>query len=122
MGSANRVERTAASNVGSLGSHGMWVVPIAVLGGGSKAAAFFSILAFVASLGTTGCRMGRADDATPPEPVAECVQYEAKLNACFHRDASVASQPTLLARTDSDRERIGAMCSDNLKRLETACR
>lgn len=107
-----------ASSVDALASHGTRLVPP----GRFKTAAMSSVFLFVAALGTSGCRMGRADDAAPPKPVAECLQYEAKLNACFHRDASIASQPMLLAKTDADRDRIAAKCSENLKRLETACR
>ena len=57
-----------------------------------------------------------------PEPVAECVQYEAKLKACLHRDVPIASQAALLPKSDEERAQVKALCSENLKRIQVACR
>lgn len=69
---------------------------------------------------TVAC--GGKKSAPTPEPVAECVQYETKLNVCLHRDARIASQDTLLPKSDEERARIRALCSESLKRIEVACR
>ena len=71
------------------------------------------------------CRLGGSNDSSTSqssEPVDECRQYEAALNACFHRDASFANQPALLPQSDADRERIKLLCAENLRRIRTACR
>jgi hypothetical protein len=57
-----------------------------------------------------------------PEPVRECSQYEAALDACFHRDSGFASQPSVLPKDDADRERIRSLCIENLERLPAACK
>ena len=77
-------------------------------------------LTVAALLCVSACSGSRKAD--PPEPVAECLQYEHMLSSCFHRDASFASQENLLAKTEADRERIKAFCVDNIQRLKTACR
>ena len=75
------------------------------------------------ALAACGGRTPSGDSgAAPPQPVAECVQYEGALKTCFHRDSAFASQPGLLPQTDADRDRIRAMCAENLRRLTTACR
>jgi hypothetical protein len=70
----------------------------------------------------SGCGARGTTDSGAPEPVPECLQYESALGTCFHRDVGFALQPGLLAQTDADRRRIGAMCTQNLKRLRAACR
>jgi hypothetical protein len=77
-------------------------------------------LACVALGLSLGC--GGKGIAPGPEPVEECRQYETALNACFHRDVSVANQASLLPKSDADRRRIKALCSENLKRIQIACR
>jgi len=54
--------------------------------------------------------------------VAECQQYQAKLESCFHRPVPFASQASLNPKTDEERARVRQMCSANLARLETSCR
>jgi hypothetical protein len=74
--------------------------------------------AFVAALvALVGC--GDHVDATP---VAECTQYQAALESCFHRPNDFASQASLVPRTEADRERIRQVCSANLERIRIACR
>jgi hypothetical protein len=68
----------------------------------------------------TGC--GGKHDPPQPEPVEECLQYEAAVRSCFHRDAAIASQAALLPATAADRQRIRAVCSENLQRIQKACR
>jgi hypothetical protein len=70
------------------------------------------LIAFLCACGRTG----------EHEPVPECVQYEAKMSACFHRDSGFASQPSLIPKTDADRDRIREICLTNLERLQVACR
>jgi hypothetical protein len=56
------------------------------------------------------------------DPVAECRQYEAALDACFHRDSGFAERPEMIPKTKDDRERIRNVCSANLARIRAACR
>jgi hypothetical protein len=68
------------------------------------------------------CSSRHADvTAVAPAPVEECEQYEAALNACFHRDVEFAHQAAVLPASDADRERIKIVCSANLQRIRTAC-
>lgn len=57
-----------------------------------------------------------------PEPVPECVEYERLLTTCYHRNVPFANQPILIPKTDSERDRVKALCSENIQRLMTACR
>jgi hypothetical protein len=66
--------------------------------------------------------LGACGERIKPEPVAECQAYEAALTACFHRPSQFSRQASLLPETRSQRKRIAQLCSDNLKRLRTACR
>jgi hypothetical protein len=50
------------------------------------------------------------------------VRYERALGACFHREVSVAQQPGLLPASDADRARTEALCTENLHRIQLACR
>jgi hypothetical protein len=65
---------------------------------------------------------GHVDKTADVEPVAECVQYQAALESCFHRDSSLAHDPTMIPKTPEDRVRIQQICADNLARLGKACR
>jgi hypothetical protein len=65
---------------------------------------------------------GRKGSEAKPEPVTECVQYEDTLKTCMHRDTGFARQPSLLPTTDADRVRIAAICAEDLRRLQIACR
>ena len=76
------------------------------------------VVAFVSAC--HGCS-SRHGEASAPEPVEECLQYEATLNACHHRNLSIANQPTLLRKSDEERDRIKQLCSENLQRIRTAC-
>lgn len=75
----------------------------------------------IALLVATGCR-GRAGRSDQGEPVAECQEYERALSACLHQDQPFATQPALLAKSDADRARIGALCTEKMIRLRAACR
>jgi hypothetical protein len=77
-------------------------------------------LRLIAMLALACC--GGHHDPPHPEPVEECRLYEAAVKNCFHRDISIASQASLLPATDADRERVRAMCSNNLQRIQKACR
>jgi hypothetical protein len=57
-----------------------------------------------------------------PGPVPECKQYEAALDACFHRDSGFANQPSVLPKDEADRERIRNLCNRNLEQLPAACK
>lgn len=57
-----------------------------------------------------------------PDPVPECVQYQAALDACFHRDSGFATQPAMIPTTRADRAHLQQVCSENLQRIRTACR
>lgn len=62
-------------------------------------------------------------DAVDPTAVPECQLYEAKIASCLHRfSAGFATQASLIPKTKADRERIREQCSENLARLEKACR
>jgi len=67
-----------------------------------------------------GC-VSNHDEVSTPEPVVECKQYEATLNNCQHTNLSVANHPSLMPKSDEDRQRIKEFCSDNLKRIRVAC-
>jgi hypothetical protein len=55
------------------------------------------------------------------ETVPECRQYEAALDACYHRDSGFAEQPAMIPKTDADRKRIAELCTVNLARIKVAC-
>jgi hypothetical protein len=61
-------------------------------------------------------------EAPSAEPMAECDQYQALMRRCLHRDVPMAQNVMQLAKTDADRERFRAVCSENLARLAAACR
>jgi len=79
-----------------------------------------------AAAGCGGGASAPVEQAASPqgraETVEECVSYERALGKCFHRNVSFAAQASLLPKNDSDRDRIRALCSENLRRLSTACR
>ncbi len=81
-------------------------------------------LCLAACGGKTGDKpgVGVGAVAVPVETVPECVQYQTAFDACFHRDSGFATQPAMIPTTPADRDRIGAICSENLARLKTACR
>ena len=72
----------------------------------------------IAILGTACSSRHPAEKKAP----AECQQYEAALDRCFHRDSGFASQPALVPSSDADRVRIGKTCAENLERLPASCR
>jgi hypothetical protein len=79
---------------------------------------------FVAAL-ACACHSGASSasgDGANPAPVEECKTYEAAVNACFHRNLSIAHQTSLLPKSEDDRRRIAALCTENLQRIRTACR
>jgi hypothetical protein len=65
------------------------------------------------------CGGGHKDNG---EPVAECRQYEAALDSCYHRDSGFAEQPAVIPKTKQDRDRIRELCLANLARIKAACR
>jgi hypothetical protein len=76
---------------------------------------------FVATLlMACGSKASPTDDSA--RPVDTCLEYETAIDTCLHRDAAIAHQPSLLAKTDAERGRIRAVCAENLRRLKTACR
>ncbi len=80
------------------------------------------LIFIVACAGACGGKTDKASDkASKVELVAECVQYQAALDSCFHRDSGFASQPAMIPRTEADRRRLQQVCSENLARLKTAC-
>ena len=86
----------------------------------TPAAWAMAAISLVAACG--GHKASSEDGGVAIEPVAECREYEDTLKTCFHRDTKFASQPGLLPKTDADRVRIGTLCSENVRRLKTACR
>jgi hypothetical protein len=68
---------------------------------------------------SVGCGGGKGSNNG--EPVAECRQYEAALDACYHRDSGFAEQPAMIPKTDADRKRIAELCTVNLARIKVAC-
>jgi hypothetical protein len=86
------------------------------------ACAAAAVAALVACGGRKASEERAANSSDVPQVVSECLRYEEKIRVCMHRDTGFANRPMLLARTDADRARIGAMCSENLRRLEAACR
>jgi hypothetical protein len=79
----------------------------------TRAAALLFILQLIAGCG----------DHVDPEPVAECIQYESAISACFHRPPSgFARQASLIPKTKNDLARIREECRANLDRAKSACR
>jgi len=76
------------------------------------------IAAFILGVGACGGRFGSQDS----KPIPECEQYERVYNSCFHRNTSIADQPSFVARSAAERERITTICTDNLRRIRVACR
>lgn len=87
----------------------------------SPATRFALLLFLVTASACRGCTLHHGETSSVPEPVPECEQYEATLNACHHRNLSIASDPSLLPKSDEDRARIKQFCSDNLARMRRAC-
>jgi hypothetical protein len=75
------------------------------------------LLALAAS---SGC--GGHKSSEPPEPVAECVQYEQAVARCFHREVPFANKPAVLPKSEAERAQIKVLCTQNLHRLLVACR
>jgi hypothetical protein len=70
----------------------------------------------------TGCRAEQAATTEPERsPVAECERYEAAVRACFHRDVAVATDQAYIPASDTDRDRMRTICSENLRRLGNRC-
>jgi hypothetical protein len=85
-----------------------------------------AVSGYVVLLLLWGCS-GKLREAPSSEPekdeaIAECVQYETALKTCFHRDTGFASQEALIPKSESDRERLRILCTENLHRLGTGCR
>jgi hypothetical protein len=76
--------------------------------------ALFGLLCACGGKGSSGETVGKV--------VAECKQYEAALDACYHSPSGFAEQPAMLAKTEADRVRLAQSCMINLERLKTACR
>jgi hypothetical protein len=69
------------------------------------------------------CGGHKASGSAPnAEPVAECLQYQSLMQRCLHRDVPMTQNMMQLVKTDADRERFRAVCSENLERLSAACR
>jgi hypothetical protein len=86
---------------------------------------FVALLTQGALVGLTACqdsgvRPGQAGER--PKPIAECSEYEALLNSCFHRTTSFTSQPSIMALAKADPDRARDLCADNLKKIRAACR
>jgi hypothetical protein len=77
-------------------------------------------VAFASTLWALGC--GGKYDPPGPQPVEECVAYEAAVRRCMHQDVAIATQPAFTAVTEAEKARIRAMCNENLARIERACR
>lgn len=82
----------------------------------------WKVFAVVLSTTALACGDKAGQDKVPPEPVAECQQYEAAMDRCFHRESKFASQSSMIPKTEADRARIKQTCLDNLQRIQTACR
>jgi hypothetical protein len=80
----------------------------------------FVMVAFAGTLWALGC--GGKHDPPGPQPVEDCVAYETAVARCFHQATAIATQPALIASNEADRERISAVCRENLARIERACR
>jgi hypothetical protein len=74
-------------------------------------------------VGAAACG-GHRHGGAPAEraPVEACVRYEQALGTCFHRSVSIAEHPTLLPGSDAERARTEALCTENLHRIQLACR
>jgi hypothetical protein len=64
----------------------------------------------------------RPDDPVAAEPLAECAAYEQTFNRCLHRDLRIAHDETLIPKTRADQDRIRQVCTENLTRIQMACR
>jgi hypothetical protein len=64
----------------------------------------------------------RPDDPVAAEPIAECTAYEQTFNRCLHRDLRIASTEDLIPKTRADEARIRQLCTENLGRIQKACR
>jgi hypothetical protein len=90
-----------------------WLIAAALTCGGR-------ILGAAVLLPAIGCS-GKSD-RVPSEPVPECVEYEKTVASCFHRPLAIANQPSLIPKTRGEREQIRALCTQNLNRIQSACR
>jgi hypothetical protein len=87
-----------------------------------KAMAVSALLTAIA-LSIGACAKHAADEEPPPgEPVAECVAYEHLLASCMHRKTDFAAQAILKPSSPDERAKVRTVCSDNLRRLQAACR
>lgn len=88
------------------------------------ARAFALVGAIVLSAGCSS-KLHPSGSAAEPESVElvdECKQYENALTTCFHREVTLASHESLVPKSKADRERVRALCANNLKRIQAACR
>jgi hypothetical protein len=75
------------------------------------------------ALGCSGRSEPSSSKATDPsQPIEACERYAAAVKTCLHRDVGFMSQAALRPKTEAERERISALCSDNLERIQQTCR
>jgi hypothetical protein len=75
---------------------------------------------FTACALALGC--GGPSETSASKPIEACERYEAAFKACFHREVAFMSQAALRPKTEAARERMAALCSDNLGRIQQSCR
>jgi hypothetical protein len=87
-----------------------------------RVGALSSSLTLLLQFGCGGKSESRNTGPVEMKPLEACLRYESVMNSCFHRNVSFAHQAELMPTSEADRERIETMCSDNLARVQTACR
>jgi hypothetical protein len=70
-------------------------------------------------LAGAGCSGG---SSVPPEPVAECLEYERAVADCYHRKVAIANDPSLIPHSPAELVQIRGVCRENLDRFKVACR
>lgn len=65
---------------------------------------------------------GHGGSQDPPQPIAECVQYQAALSKCLGHTYSLPVAAPPVGKSDAEQERTRTLCATNLKRIAAACR
>jgi hypothetical protein len=86
--------------------------------GGQCRSLFLNFVLFISGIGACSGKSAKEESRDPP---VECKQYEAALDACYHRHTLFASQAALIPTSEDARVRIRQMCVDSLNQLKRVC-
>jgi hypothetical protein len=75
----------------------------------------------LAFLPACGGRTSATSSAEAAAPIAECDNYQAALERCFHRQTAFAAQVAQMTGSAEARDRMRRVCAENLDQLTASC-